>query len=90
MITASQYIAGKLYEGDAYSCQSCPDTQMSMTVTSGQYSCACAAAYTLVGVSGIGEQSCVLTTLTEANKNDVAQASQVTYYDSRAAGNYGL
>lgn len=87
MITTSQYIAGKAYVPDKYSCQSCPDPLMSMTVTSGAYSCACAASHTLVGVSGVGAQSCVLTTLTEANKNNVAQASLVTYYDSRAEGN---
>ena len=86
VVTNTQFIAGKQYVSDLYSCQSCPDAHMSMTVSSGAYSCACASSFTRVGVSGIGEQSCVLTTLTNAKKDSVATASQVTYYDSGAAG----
>lgn len=36
--------------------------------------------FTLVGVSGIGEQSCLQTSITALHRNDVAAASQVTYY----------
>lgn len=86
MVTSSRFIAGKYYFSDPYSCQFCPDPKMSMTLTAGAYSCTCAAGYTLVGVSGVGEQSCVLTSLTNTHKNDVTAASQVTYYDSGAAG----
>jgi hypothetical protein len=59
---------------------------MSMVVTSRSTTCECADSYTLVGISGIGEQSCVLTTLTNTHKNDVTAATRVTYYDTAAAG----
>jgi hypothetical protein len=86
VISTTQYIAGKLYTADRYSCQACPDDHMSMTVVGSAYTCACASGYTRVGVSGIGEQSCVLTALTNARKDQVAVASRVTYYDSAAEG----
>jgi hypothetical protein len=49
---------------------------MSLSVTGGVYSCACASGYTLTGVSAIGPQSCLLTTLTAA--------ASVTYYDRQS------
>jgi hypothetical protein len=86
VVTRAQYIAGHRYGVNFYACQSCPDPVMSMSVAGGAYTCACAAGYTLVGVSGIGNQSCVQTSLTNARKNSVTAASQVTYYGSGAAG----
>lgn len=86
IITGNQFIAGKWYLADLYTCQSCPDPLMSMSVVGGAYTCACPAAYSLVGVSGIGAQSCVLTSLTNARKDVVNAASQVRYYDSSAEG----
>jgi hypothetical protein len=81
-------IAGRQYFGDYYSCQACPDPLMSMQLSSGKYSCTCPAGYTLLGVSGIGEQACTRTTLTVAHQNDLPQAAVVTYYDpTGAAGN---
>ena len=63
---------------------------MSMSVTStNNYVCTCPSGYTIVGVTSIGVQSCVLTTLTANFKNNVISASQVTYYDSPAAGRLG-
>ncbi len=86
LISSSGYIAGRYYRASSYVCQFCPDAQMQMKVTSRSISCECSADYTLVGVSGIGEQSCVLTALTGTHKNDVTAAAQVTYYDTEAAG----
>lgn len=86
VISTSAYIAGRYYTADSSICQFCPDPQMAMVVSSSSRSCECDASYTLVGVSGIGEQSCVLTTLTATHKNDVTAASRVTYYDSAAEG----
>lgn len=86
VVTRTQYIAGNLYTANRYACQSCPDPHMRMTVAGDAYTCACTTGYTLVGVSGIGNQSCVLTTLTNARKNQATVASRVTYYDSGAAG----
>lgn len=90
VITTNTKIAGKSYTADAYTCQSCPDPLMSMSVTStNNYVCTCPSGYTIVGVTSIGVQSCVLTTLTANFKNNVISASQVTYYDSAAAGRLG-
>jgi hypothetical protein len=86
VVTRAQYIAGHRYAVNFFACQSCPDPVMSMSVAGGAYTCACAAGYTLVGVSGIGNQSCVQTSLTNARKNSVTAASQVTYYGSGASG----
>ena len=86
VVTSDQFIAGRYYYKDPYTCQSCPDTLMKMSVSSKTYSCHCPTTYTEVGVLGIGDSSCVLTTLTAPHKNEVQVASQVTYYGTEAAG----
>jgi hypothetical protein len=57
---------------------------MSLSVTGGVYSCACASGYTLTGVSAIGPQSCLLTTLTAAFTATATAAASVTYYDRQS------
>ena len=53
-------ISGKQYYGSLYLCQSCPDPLMSMTLGN---VCTCPNGYSITGVSTIGPQSCVLTSL---------------------------
>ena len=47
VITASQYIAGKLYKADLTTCRACPDPLMSMSFSNNVYSCSCPSGYTL-------------------------------------------
>ena len=86
LLTTAQNMAGTYYAADLYNCQRCVDPHMSMVSSGTTFSCVCNAGYTLVGVPGIGPQSCVLTTLTVAHSQEVFAASQVTYYDKSVAG----
>eukprot|EP01038_Epipyxis_sp_PR26KG_P012906 gene12906-17295_t len=79
VITYDTSIAGKNYKSNKYACQSCPDPNMKMSLTSGTYSCSCGTGYTTVGVTAIGAQSCLKTTLTTTYSSLVTKASQVTY-----------
>jgi len=82
VVTSDQVIAGWQYYADPYRCQACPDpVLMEMTVAGGTYSCSCISGYTLVGVSAVGNQSCVLSSLTAAFTAGEAAAAQVTFYD---------
>jgi len=53
-ISTSQTIAGVYYYADRYTCQSCPDPHMLMSVSDGVYSCTCGTGYTLTGISSVG------------------------------------
>ena len=86
VVTTSGLIAGRYYTADRYSCQSCPDPHMTMSEAGGVYTCACDTGYTLVGVSGIGEQSCLLDNLVEPFLDRVNRARRVEYYDPDVAG----
>lgn len=87
VVSSSQYIAGAYYKADRYACQSCPDKNMQMSVSSsGVYSCVCDASYQLVGVSGIGPQSCVLTTNIQPFLSQAPAAYRVTYLLSSGSG----
>ena len=88
VVTSSQYIAGMYYKADRYSCQSCPDQNMQMSVSStGVYSCVCGASYQLVGVSGIGPQSCVLITNTQSFLSQTSAAYRMTYLSGSVVEN---
>ncbi|RYH14239.1 hypothetical protein EON65_33915 [archaeon] len=57
-------IAGKTYIKDLYACATCPDSvNMRMSLVSGVFACSCVNGYTMVGVSGMGEQKCIPTVL---------------------------
>jgi meckelin len=79
IITTNTLIAGREYSASAYKCQSCPDPLMSMLKTNGVYSCRCPSSYTIVGVSGIGEQSCILTSQANPFLQQLTTASIVPY-----------
>jgi meckelin len=72
-------IAGQDYEADLYSCRSCPDENMAMTVTAGIGSCACGTGYIKVGEPIIGSQSCVETSLSDEYVQTAQSAAQVHY-----------
>eukprot|EP00981_Chlorochromonas_danica_P008890 scaffold2338_cov184-Ochromonas_danica.AAC.1 len=82
VVTSDTVIAGKSYTGSRYQCQSCPDPLMTMSLVNGVYSCKCPTGYTITGVSGIGEQSCILTTLASSFLSLVTTASAVSYSQS--------
>jgi hypothetical protein len=75
-------IAGLFYEPDRYSCRSCPDDLMEMTVSGTNYACTCPTGYTLTGVTSIGAQSCVLTTMIAEFSSIENSASTITYYET--------
>ena len=69
-------IAGKSYTGDLYSCQSCPDEHMSMSSSN---VCSCDTGYTITGVTSVGEQSCVHSTMISEFTAVQTASSLVTY-----------
>lgn len=69
-------IAGKAYTADQYTCQSCPDEHMSMSSAG---VCTCDSDYTITGVSSIGGQSCVHSTMIAEFINVQSASSLVTY-----------
>lgn len=75
-------IAGKFYEPDRYTCQSCPDPLMTMSVSGTSYSCTCPTDHTLTGVTDIGEQSCVRTTMISEFSSIQDASSTVTYHET--------
>lgn len=78
-------IAGRFYEPDRYTCQSCPDERMEMSVSGTSYSCTCPSGYTLTGVTSVGEQSCVKTTMISEFSSIEDASSTVTYYETPTA-----
>lgn len=79
VITTSGRIAGKVYTASRYLCQSCPDPLMTMSFVNNVYSCRCPTGYTIVGVNGIGPQSCVSTTLATPYIQELSSAIVVSY-----------
>jgi hypothetical protein len=85
VITFDTTVAGAYYQKDLYSCRSCPDPSMSMTLSSDglSYKCTCPAptsSYNLIGVEAIGMQSCILKSLSSVYYDLVRQtAATVTY-----------
>ena len=82
VVTVGTTIAGLYYEPDRYSCRSCPDSLMMMTVSGTTYTCTCPTGYTLTGVTSIGAQSCVLTTMISEFSSTANTASTVTYHSA--------
>ena len=79
VVLSDTSIAGKSYKGSKYICQTCPDPYMTMTYSSSTYSCTCGGSYTEVGVSSVGEQSCVLTTLASSFTGKASTAYTVSF-----------
>jgi hypothetical protein len=80
VVTVASTIAGLFYEPDRYSCRSCPDDLMTMSVSGTTYTCTCPSGYTLTGVTSVGAQSCVLTTMISEFSSTENAASTITYY----------
>lgn len=83
VIITSGLIAGKRYSANKYLCQYCPDASvMTMSYSNGVYSCSCDSGYTLTGVSGIGSQSCISTSMASSFISVEPDAIKMTYTES--------
>lgn len=79
LITTDTSIAGKAYQGSYTQCQYCPDPLMTMIFTNGVYSCRCPTGYTITGLTSMGTQSCILTSLTTPFSPFLSTSSQIVY-----------
>lgn len=81
-VTTDSVIAGVFYQGDLYSCRSCPDPQMTMKydAASSSYTCSCATNYIRVGDSSVGPEFCILASLANNYDKVASTANTVTYY----------
>jgi meckelin len=76
---SDQTISGKSYTASKYKCQYCPDPYMTMSYASSAYTCSCSVSYTKVGLSTVGEESCVLTSLASTFTGKASTAYVVSF-----------
>ena len=79
MVKTDMMIAGRQYIGSLYQCQSCPDPFMAMDVSN---VCTCSSGYTITGVTSVGVQSCIGTTLASTFLKLENTAQYVKYNDA--------
>jgi len=91
VITVTKSMAGKTFTQDPYSCQSCPDSHMEMSFLSNGEAdaCTCKSGYIIAGLTLVGEQYCVKTTLGSAYVTGAASESSIPFYlDGSASPTY--
>lgn len=79
VIPYSQYISGVFYEADLYSCRSCPDHNMVMTITNGVGICTCLSTFYKVGQPTIGSESCIEMSLAKEYYDNANLAAKVDF-----------
>lgn len=91
VVATTQFISGKEYVGDSYSCRSCPDSNMEMTIspstysssTSPTYTCSCLTNYVQFDMAKIGESYCLYsassTSVANVYHTNIDTLAEVTY-----------